>query len=317
MNKKIIPIVTIVLALGLFVFILGVQKKENITKAQHDELYEQRRPLAVRQEQLERELEALQEVYEKSKAPNAFVQVLFTELNEQVYTQCYPIMKEYEYTGTLAVSETQFPGNEGCMSVEQFRELIDAGWEICINWQTDRSVKKWWPTLRNKLTVLGVEPGQVVYFPLGTYQAELDATIQELGFSIAVISKMDEETPLQLQYEEGIWHVGAVGLMSPRPRLWLNEAVAQDANMSYLVGFQIEEELYNEKSFRSMLNCFDEYVVTEELIVTNLADAKEHYRGRSLGVTPEQESQYREQKAALEKELSEVKEQLKEIDAKY
>lgn len=317
MTKKIIPIVTIVLAMGLFAFIWGVQKQEDKMAAQHEELYEQRRPLAVRQEQIEQELETLEETYEKSTSPNAVVQVLFTELDEQVYTLCYPIMQEYEYTGTLALSPEQFPGEEGCMTVEQFRELIDAGWEICITWQTGADVNQWWPNLQNKLTVLGVESGQVLYFPKGTYSADLDASIQELGFSVAVISKAEEETPLQLQYEEGVWHVGAVGLMSSKPRLWLREAVAQDANLAYLIGFEVEEELYNEKSFRSMLTCFDEYEATEELIVTNIDDAREHYHSRSVGVNPELESQYQEKKAALEAELSEVKKQLEEIDAMY
>lgn len=317
MIKKIIPIVTIVLAVGLFAFIWNVQKQEEEMAVQHEELYEQRRPLTVKQEQIEQQLEALEDAYEKSKSPNAVVQVLFTELDEQVYTLCYPIMQEYEYTGTLALSPNQFPGQEGCMTVEQFQELMNAGWEICITWQTGTDTDKWWPNLQNKLTVLGVEPGQVLYFPKGTYNADLDATIQELGFSIAVISKTEEETPLQLQYEEGVWHVGAVGLMSSKPRLWLREAVAQYANLAYLVGFELEEELYNENSFRSMLNCFDEYEATEELAVTSIQDARDQYHSRSVGVSPELESQYQEQKAALEKELSEIKEQLKEIDAKY
>ena len=317
MMKKIIPIVTVVLAVGLFAFIWGVQKQEEKTAAQQEELYEQRRPLTVKQEQLEQELETLEKEYEKSKAPNAVVQVLFTELDEQVYSLCYPIMQEYGYTGTLAVSAEQFPGEEGCMTVDQFQELIDAGWGICITWQTEAAANQWWANLQNKLTVLGVESGEVLYFPKGTYSADLDATIQNLGFTIAVISKADEETPLQLQYEEGVWHVGAVGLMSSKPRLWLREAVAQDAELAYLVGFELEEELYNENSFRSMLNCFDEYEATEELIVTNIDEAREHYHSRISGVDPEIESQYQEKKAALEAELSEVKEQLKEIDAKY
>lgn len=317
MNKKIIPIVTVVLAIGLFVFVWGVQKQENNTAAQQEELYEQRRPLAVKQEQLKQELESLEKEYERSKSPNAVAQVLFTELNEQVYTQCYPIMKEYEYTGTLAVSETQLPGEEGCMTIEQFRELMDAGWDVCITWQTEKNVKRWWSNLQNKLTVLGIEAGTVVYFPQGTYRTEMDAIMQELGFSIAVINKAEEETPLQLQYEEDVWHVGAVGLMSSKPRTWLREAVAQDANIAYLVGFQLEEELYNGDSFRSMLSCFEEYKTTDELIITTFGEAREHYQGRITGGAPEMESQYQEKKAILEKELSEVNEQLKEIDAKY
>ena len=317
MNKKIIPIVTIVLAIGLFAFIWRVQRDEEQKAVQHEKLYEERRPLTVRQEQLEQELETLEKEYEKSKSPNAVVQVLFTDLNEQVYTQCYPIMKEYEYTGILTLSGAQLPGEEGCMTVEQFQELMDAGWKVAITWQKDAPVKQWWPNLQNRLTVLGIESSEAVYFPKDTYSAELDTTIQELGFSIAVVNKREEETPLQLQHEEGIWHIGAVGMMTSKPRLWLREAVAQDANLAYLIGFQLEEELYNEKSFRSMLNCFDEYEATDELITTTLDEAREHFRGRSVGVNPEIESQYQEKKAALEKELSEVKKQLEEIDAKY
>ena len=105
--------------------------------------------------------------------------------------------------------------------------------------------------------------------------------------------------------------------MTSKPRLWLREAVAQDANLAYLIGFTLEEELYNEKSFRSMLNCFDEYEATEELVTTNIVEAREHFRSRSAGVAPEIESQYQEKKVALEKELAEVKKKLEKIDAKY
>ena len=133
MNKKIIPIVTIVLAIGLFAFIWGVQKEENKTAMQHEKLYEQRRPLTVKQEQLEQELETLKKEYEKSKAPNAVVQVIFTDLSEKVYSECYPIMKEYEYTGTLTLSAKQLPGEEGCMTVDQFKELIDAGCRLLLH----------------------------------------------------------------------------------------------------------------------------------------------------------------------------------------
>lgn len=317
MNKKIIPIVTIVLAIGLFAFVMMAQKQENKTVARQEEWEEERRPLAVQLEQLEQDLKDLEKMYEKSKSPSAVTQILFTELNEQVYTQCYPILKEFEYKGILALSDTQFPGENGCMSIEQFQELTSEGWEICIAWQTGESAKIWWSKFQSKLATLGVKAGNTAYFPKGTYSAELDGMLQEFGFTIAVIGRTEEETPLQLQTEEGIWHVGAIGMMTSKPRLWLREAVAQDANLTYLIGFQQEEELYNEKSFRSMLKCFDEYVATDELIVTDMEAAREHFDGRSLGVSAEVEGNYQEQKTTLEKELSEVKKKLEEIDAKY
>lgn len=317
MNKKVVPIVTIVLAIGLFAFVLFVQKKENKKATRQELIYEQSRPLSVRKEELEQELETLRKLYEKSISPKASVQVLFTDLNEQVYTTCYPIMKEYEDTGILTVSATQLPGEEGCMTKEQFQELVDAGWDVYVTWQTEGDAKKWWPNLQNKLTVLGVRAGKTMYFPKGTYQVDADKVLLELGFTSVLISKNDEESPLQMQEEEGIWHAGAVGMMTSKPKLWLREAVAQDANVAYLVGFSLEEELYNENSFRSMLNSLEEYKATEELIVTDVEDAREGFRARDLGVDTETEKQYQEQKAALEAELADVKKQLQEMEANY
>lgn len=317
MIKKIVLGVTAVLAIGLFIFLRTEEKKDAEIYSQQVELDEKRRPWAVKQKQLEQELKELEDAYEESKSPNAVTQVLFTELDEQVYTVCYPIMQEYEYVGMLTLSAEEFPGEEGCMTVEQFQELRNAGWGICITWQAGADVEQWWTNMQNKMTVLGIEQEQAVYFPQGTYSAELDETILQLGFSIAVTDTADGVTPLQLQYEEGVWHVGAVGLMSKRPKSWLREAVAQDANITYLVGFEAEAELYNEDSFRSMLNCFDEYEATGEIVVTNVDTAKEHYRNRAMGLSAEQEAEYQTKKAGIEAELEQVKKELEEIDAMY
>ena len=317
MIKKIVLGVTVVLAIGLFMFIKMDEKEEAKKNSRYNELYEQRRPLEVKKEQLEQELKELEDAYEESKSPNAVVQVVFTELDEQVYTVCYPVMKEYGYVGTLALSPEEFPGAEGCMSVEQFQELRDEGWGISVTWQAGANVEQWWTNMQNKMLVLGIEQGKTLYFPKGTYTPELDETILKLGFSIALSNTEEGATPLQMKYEEGVWHVGAVGLMSSRPKLWLREAVANDANIAYLVGFETEEELYNQSSFRSMLNCFDEYEATKELVVTNVEQAKTHYYNRTLGLSTELENQYQTKKASMEQELEQVKKQLKEIDAQY
>lgn len=317
MIKKMISIVTIVLAIGLCAFMMGIKSKENKAATRYEELNEQRRPLKVKKQKLEQELVELEMAYEIEVEPNAVAQVIFSEMNEQVYSSCYPIMKEYGYVGMLALSLEELPGQPGHMSVEQFRELLEAGWGICITWQTDTSHSRWLPKLQKELEKLEIEQGQAVYFPKGIYQAELDATIQQAGFSIAISCTADTEVPLQTKYEEGVWRVGAVGLMSSKPRLWLNEAVSQKANIAYLVGFELEEELYNEKSFRSMLNCFREYEATNELIVATVEEAAEQYFYRGRGVDPEFDAQYQAKKAKLEEELAQVKQQLSEIEEQY
>lgn len=319
MIKKIVSIATVILAVGLILFIWGIESREKKETDMHTAWYEERRPLTVQKEQLEQQLENVEKAYESAKNPKATTQVLFTDLSANIYDVCYPIMKEYEYTGILALSKDQFPGKEGCMTIEQLRELINEGWTTCIEWNLDSSANKWWPELQKELQGLDILQSTTMYFPVGAYKADYDKDLQEMGFTATVIGKTGDESPLQLQHEEGLWHIGAVGFMSSKPRLWLNESVAQKANVIFLVGFQESESenLYNEKSFRSMLNYFDEYEATDELDVTDVAEAREYFKNRSIGVSPETEAKYQEDKAAIEKQLEDVKKQLDELAAKY
>lgn len=319
MIKKIVSIATVILAVGLILFIWKIEGQEKKETQMHTEWYEARRPLTVKKEQLEQQLEDLDEAYETAKNPRATTQVIFTELSASVYDVCYPIMKEFEYTGILALSKDQLPGKEGCMTIEQFRELLDEGWTTCIEWSSDTAVNKWWPELQEELQKLTIPQSTTMYFPIGTYKGDYDKELQEMGFATVVVGKTGDENPLQLQYEEGVWHIGAVGLMSSKPRLWLNESVAQKANVIYTIGFREEESenLFNEKSFRSMLNCFDEYEATDAISVTNVEEAREYFQNRLMGVSPEIEAAYQENRAAIEAQLKEVNKQLDELAAKY
>lgn len=314
--KKIVLAVTIVLIAGLGIFLWTVNREDQAKDVAYETWMDMRRPLEVQKENLEQELKNLEQDYNDYTKPKATTQVLFTDLNEQVYSVCYPIMQEFEYTGTLVLSSTQLPGKEGCMSVEQFQELIEAGWNTCIQWE-GTSVNRWWNALKKELEKLNIQQGQEIYFPRDTYSESLDSRVSQMGFSIVICETEDTTSPLQKEHEEGIWHVGAMGCMTTQPKLWLREAVAQDANVVYTVGFQLEKQLYNEKSFRGMLKAFDEYVVSGDLLVCNTMLAREHYSSRLNGVAPEYEAKYQEDRANLEAQIADVKKQLEEIDAQY
>lgn len=315
--KKILFIITLVLIAGLGIFLWKINKMDSAQDSKHEKWLDARRPYEVKRETLTQKIENLDDDYQETTSPRATTQILFTDLNEQVYSVCYPIMKSYSYTGTLALSSTQLPGAEGCMSMEQFQELLKTGWDVCIQWESTTSNKKWWENFTKQLEEIGVTPGEIVYFPKGSYSADLDAKVQELGFSILIIEKEDKESPLQAEYEEGLWHVGAMGSMTVQPKLWLREAVAADANVAYLVSFSIANQLYNSQSFRGMLSAFEQYVVSKELLVCNTIVAREHYKSRLNGIAPEQVVAYEEERKKLESELAEVEKQLKKIDKKY
>lgn len=314
MFKKIVAVVTVILLAGLLVFLWIENKEEQKEAEKYEEMDDARRPLLVKKQEIEQQIVDLEKSYEANKIPKGTTQVIFTGLEADVYNICYPILKEFEFTGTLAISMEQLPGMEGLMSMEQFEELLKEGWKICIKWDSTTPVNKWWPQLQKKVKELGLETGSVVYFTTGTYTGSLDAQLQQMGFSIVVHHGEESGSLIQLNDEEGLWHLGAVGLMGEKPKLRLTEAIAQKGNITYLVGFELEDERYDERSFRSMLSYFDTYETNLELIVTDMEGARQHYRERTIVYEQAKEETYKQERAALEDALAKVEAELSELE---
>lgn len=313
MFKKIAIVTTFILAVGLGFFLWSMSREEEKQTATQEQVESARRPLLVKKQQLEQKLSDLDKNYEARKIPRGTTQIIFTGLEADVYNICYPIMKKFEYTGILAISLSQLPGMEGLMSVEQFQQLIDEGWTICIKWDAETPVSNWWPELQKQVEQLGLQTGAVVYFTTGTYTSKLDAQIVDMGFSVVVHHGEESGSLIQLNDEEGLWHLGAVGLMGKKPKLRLTEAVTQKGNITYLVGFQLEDELYHERSFVTMLSYFNAHEANQELIVSDIEVARQHYRDRLVVYEQEREEEYKQAKAAIEEELAAVLTQLSEL----
>ena len=273
--------------------------------------------MKVQLDKLERALAEVMEDYRMLTEPKATVQLFFTDLNEQVYTVCYPRLKSLGYTGTLVISAEQFPGEEGCMTEKQFEELMSEGWKICVAWPKEASGDSWWTSLKQKMSAMQMGQSQIVYFPEGSYQPELDSKIAQMGFTIVVNEVSGVESPLQEHYEEGLWHLGALGYMEAKSKVQLLDAIAKDANVIYLISFSIANQLYESTPFRGMLQIFQEYELSGDLIVSDAEEAREYHKSLLAGIAPDVEEDYKIAVQELTGEIQMLKEQLQEIDKKY
>lgn len=312
--KKITVIIILIMGAGLVFFLWAENRKEQVLEKQYEQRYEESLDLNVQKRQLQQKIEDLGNEYKKSIRYVGTTQVLFPEVDSRVYEQCFPIMESYNFTGILALSPTQFPGTDGCMSLDQFSELIEAGWGICIAWQPGQTLDTWLPAFRESLTEIGVEQGETMYFPVNVYSRDMDESLQEYGFSIVVHHGENGETLIPTEISEGIWRLGAVGLMGEKPKRRLNEALEGQGNIIFTVGFQAEEELYNERSFTSMLEYFDGHRQEGHLMVGDFQTIKEHYLGRTGIQITDENSAILKEKEALEVELQQIEERLKELD---
>ena len=310
MFKKIVIVITFVLAICLGIFLFLNTKAEQTEAEKYDQENEELRPLLVKKSEMEQRIKELDDAYEASKHPKATTQVIYTGLEQEVYSICYPIVEEFEYTGILALAWNQLPGMDGCMSLEQFQELIGKGWEICIKWDVQTPVDTWWPQIEKFFKEQSLEMTKIVYFVTDAYNSQLDEVLQSKGFEIVYHHGEDGKPLIQTTEEDGLWHLGAVGLMGEKPKLRLKEAVAQTGNITYLVGFELEDEKYDERSFKAMLSYFDSYEANQELLVLNTQNTRQHYRDRLIGHETERDEEYKQQRAALVEELEKIKTQI-------
>lgn len=309
--KKALVILIIIMAavLARMLWEDAVGQKEQQRKA--EKMEEELRPLDVEKNRLERELEQLAEEYELRISGTGTVGILFTDLDERIYTEIYPVMKEYGYTAVLAVSGSYLPGGEGRLSVEQITELLAAGWACCPTWQAGDSLQ----TVLDLETVLagmGAAPSNTIYFEEGAYTQAYDTDLAAAGYT-SVIHHGEENLPLVTSDTANpVWHPGAVGLQGEEPRFRLEDAVEGKGNIIFTVGYTREDEMYDPNPFISMLDYLQEYGARSEVSVMKPWEARSYFTdllngGGALS------AEYEEKKAELEEQIEAVQEEMDSI----
>lgn len=315
--KKRIAIIAGIILVGITALFGWREYRIQQKNAERGEVMEKAlRPLRVEEQSIQEELVEAERTYLKAKEGFGTISIIFTELDELVYTEIYTMMREYGFPGMLMLSETQFPGMEGCISLEQFNELIQGGWTTCIQWRADTDPEVWLPALQEKMEAAGIAQSRVMYFPEGTYSSNLDEQLTAMGFQIAVIH-CEEDRPLVLSAEESsIWHPGAMGFQGNAPKYWMREAVENRGNLIYTVGFERQDEIYDSGIFASMLSSFQSNTEQGVLGVMGAEEARVCHN-QMQGDGGELEESYQAKKAGLEEKLETVKKEMEEIENAY
>lgn len=315
--KKIAFIVAVCLLVILVVLCREINRRDSKTENNFQKWQNELRNVEVEYRNVEKELEDLEREFYKQVSTGATVQIVFTDLNEKIYSEAYPIMEQYGYVGMLVLSSSQMPGGEGCMTEQQYNKLLRSGWSICIQWEETDDVESWWGNWEQKITSLKSQPTKSVYIPKGMYEVEIDSALEKNGVKNVIVEKEDGENPLQMRSEEGLWHVGAIGCMTMQPKKWMKEAVVQNANIAYLISFTLEDQLYERDTFQRMLDSFSECEKNQELNVFHIEGAREYRENYLDNVDKTVRENYEKEQARLENKKIELENKMEEIDAKY
>jgi peptidoglycan/xylan/chitin deacetylase (PgdA/CDA1 family) len=135
--------------------------------------------------------------------------ITFDDGYKNVFTNAYPIMKEFDLTGTVFVI-TDFVGKDRYMNWDELRELYNAGWQIQSHSLThpnltNISLEEAWNQIYNSKIDIEKNISQIVTFlsyPAGKYNEEIIELIKKANYNGAVSTERGIENT-----QENIYHL--------------------------------------------------------------------------------------------------------------
>lgn len=314
--KKFVIALAIVGFAVLSVLVWKDNKEKDKTAVEYAKMEQELIPLNVKKRELEKQLEDMDLQVEKQLEIKGTATMVFTELKKDIYTKIYPIMETYEYKGVLALSSTQFPGEDGCMSVSHFKRLIKAGWSYCVMWEEGSDWDQWHGQLQEKLKRLKLKKSTAIYFPNGTYKKEMQSDLARDGYGIAVHHGEEQLSFYSQPVKEETWYPGACGMQGQSPKTKLKKAVGDGTNIVYTIGFSLQDELYEEETFKRMLDEFRMHEDAKELLVTDF-DGAQKYHLDIQEQREESKGQSNKGRAALLLQIQQIENRIDELYEQY
>lgn len=230
--------------------------------------------LRVERQKLETEQKAIIKEQTQEKLGKGVATFVFTELSPQIYEDAYLEMQKHGYTGVLALSDTQFPGKENCLSLEQFHELIDAGWSVCIQWDAFGELDEYLSLMRQEFTSMGEELPDIIYFTPDRYQDKYDEALKQAGFTIVVHHGEGHYSLITRSDETSLWHVAAVSWNRSGIKGFLDKVARYGGAMSMNVDFGDRRSGYKKDIFKNMCD----YMATldQRLLVKDYHGSREY-----------------------------------------
>ncbi|WP_172472464.1 hypothetical protein [Thomasclavelia cocleata] len=266
--------------------------------------------------QLETDLLDLEKKYDNEINGKASVELLFTDLNENIYTDIYPWMKEYGYIGTLAISPKSFPGQKDCLSMKQFEELINAGWQCCLKWDKSSDINEWLSSCRELAKALEIKLVNAVYFPTGSYNSKYDEILMKEGILVVVYHDENDLLSINSKFKNDLWYSSALAWNSNQATSILSNLMNQKGNMVYIIGSESIYEKYEEGNFIAMLKRLKSFSEKNSILVYNLLEAREYCK-EIENKRESIENNYKPQKEVLESKIAELDKKIDSVYDKY
>lgn len=194
MMKKLIAIFLALLVGCSAAAIVIKSNRDDVDMARLKEISEKMTQLVAKRGILEREIEDLWNEYYETVSEDTCYTVLFVDnITPNVMEEALPaIYGKYGYHATVVMSDLKTPGDEGCISLEDYNVLIGAGWDFAIgtgdmNILSHNGVEKlgeYIDAYKAKLEEKELPMPETFCFDPNEYDEKFDDLLWEKGFKV-------------------------------------------------------------------------------------------------------------------------------------
>ena len=251
--KKAIALLLVIVLLGAGAFYL--YQVEHNDKQNMKDLYTEVEPLQKQREALVSERDSLELDYALQMRDYGTIQLLFEELNDQIFTEVYPLMRDRGIVGVLGVNTKEYPGLMKKMPRDQFNRLLMDGWGSCLIFEKNQIFTRWFTNLSNLMNRDGLTMPTAIFFPEGTYDEALNEDLISCGITTVILPAADGRSQTVTSLDGELWFTGAMpwnytGVNTDTELL----ARTNGANLTFTISFNNLWDAYEKEPFTRVLD---------------------------------------------------------------
>lgn len=181
----------------------------------------------------------------------AYMSFVFIGIDAGLYEDVLPIFEDgdVKLTGVMALSENELPGMDGKITVSQYRELVEHGWETTLYWNKTASdvgeIMSFLDNMKSELSELGIDFPKSIVFEEGTYTVIYDGLLSGYGIETVMHDGNNDFGIIASEKPEGTWHAGIIGWRDLLRSTRLKNAIENNEGYAaFKISFDNIEENY-------------------------------------------------------------------------
>lgn len=318
MTKKFLILILLGIVFAI-VLIHATQGERPVAPSKLEELNVKLESLRVEKNRIEDEISKKQGEYDTLVNGKGNIILMFKDVDNRLYTEIKNGVSKHGMTGTILLSKKEFPGQSGCMTMNQFKEMLQMGWKYCINWEAGESKDTWMSYWSHKLGDNSLEMPKAVHFEKNAYSEELDAFLLQNGFEVCIQQDIGGSVLIVDKCEGSPWDICTVPWNASGAKTLMQQAALAGGTIVFGFGSQKDTEEYKDTVFASMMSTLRDYVKNDKILITDVISAKKDEEvpadvRKELEVIGKEMDDLKAQLTEVEKEMDKAYEEFKKIN---